>query len=176
MVHFADRRLSLQVGGLWGSIVGNFGAVVGFTAAEPVTLVAGIGMNPWGLQTGAALRVRPKIWPKRTMAHALTLAPGFTTGPWEQWTDRVLPEDPEGDDELPERARSLDRAYWVQLDVGYELRLRGGLSVFIGPGMSVLLNADECEIEGRPCEDVSETRKTIFPLVANFSAFVGYSL
>jgi hypothetical protein len=162
------------VGGLWGSIVGNFGAVVGFTAAEPVTLVAGVGMNPWGLQTGAALRVRPKTWPKKKMAHALTLAPGFTTGPWELWADHLLSEDPEGDEQL-ESARRLERAYWVQLDVGYELRLAGGLSVFIGPGLSVLLNADECEIDGRPCADVSETRRSIFPVVANFSAFAGYS-
>jgi hypothetical protein len=69
--------------------------------------------------------------------------------------------------------RRIEPAHWAQLDFAYELRLPSGLSVMVGPGMSMLLNPGDCRGDEKSCEDADLMK--VFPLRGTFSVFGGYA-
>lgn len=192
LVHFTERIVSLQgVIGL-GSIVGNLGVVGVLTPHERVSLVAGAGVTPWGVQWGASLRLRPYVWLRRKSAQAITIAPGFSMGPWEKMGDHLNGQETcsrRDDDDCGDGPftsvptdyyiRRIDRARWAQLDVGYELRTRWA-SVFAGPYLAMALNPEDCVVEGdvsevKPCsEETTPLDRDSVPLAYGISAFVGF--
>ena len=157
--HFTDRRFTIQGAIGLGTIVGNVGVLGVFTPHERISLVAGGGITPWGVQWGAGLRFRALIWPGQKIVQALTIAPGFTLGNWESMNDHLHGEDqcdPQHDEYCtdgpftsPPRnyyIRRIDHARWAQLDVGYEMRTRP-VSVFAGPFLAMALNPEDCVLE-----------------------------
>ncbi len=158
-----------------------------------MSLVAGVGLTPWGVQWGAGLRLRALMWPRRKSVQALTVAPGFTRGDWESLNDHLHGEDlcdPDHEEDCtdgpftsPPRnyyIRRIDGAHWVQLDVGYELRTRT-MSLFAGPFVAALLNPEDCELTGDvrtvgPCSEETTPldRDSVTPLSFGISAFVGF--
>jgi hypothetical protein len=170
-VRFSERAFTVHAGGGFGTIVGNGGLLLSLMS-ERVGVAGGVGGSPWGMQWGVAARGRLKIWERSRFAHALTVSPGFTTGPWKEWADYVVPaRKVNGENEY--EVRRIDRAYWAQLDFAYELRTRSGLSVMVGPGMSMLLNPGDCQGDEKSCEDAGLMK--VFPLRGTFSVFAGYA-
>ena len=68
---------------------------------------------------------------------------------------------------------AIPLAHWVQFEVGYQLRVESGLTLFVGPGLAFLLNPGDCDYYGARCDDVGlPPESPLFTLTAS----LGYPL
>jgi hypothetical protein len=98
------------------------------------------------MQFAAIVRARPFVWKRAKRALAIEIGTAFSTGPHNPFEI--------GLGESPEHKYRLNRAYWQQLEVGFELQARTGFHLITALGAAFLLNGDdaECEATVRPPE------------------------
>jgi len=144
---FDQRRLAVGAMLGFGTPVGLVGVVAMYTPVTPVSLGVGAGTNDHGLQLSAMATLRPFSWARRNAAHAISLTPAWSTGPWKAFhLDLGMAHD--GPEERAQYLRhAVDQAHWLQFDGSYELMTRGGFWLRAGYGAAWMLNPGDAHCE-----------------------------
>jgi hypothetical protein len=131
----APFAIALNLG--FGTPVGLLGATVEWDPDSHVAIGGGAGFGAGGLQLAALARFRPLVFPLKKRTLAVTLGTAFSTGKYRAFSAEGLGE---GGSEYSYHLVGADRAYWAQLDVGFELRDRKGFEFLVAVGGALLLN------------------------------------
>jgi len=141
---FTDRPIAFGLGMGIATPVGLIGLLGDYTPEPHVAIGGGIGTNLQGMQATVLMRGRPFVWPRRSRVLAITLGGAFSTGPYRE-ADFGLGE--------ARAIQSTDRANWIQLDVGFELRNRTGFQLLVATGGAWMTNPGSlsCSSSVSPC-------------------------
>jgi hypothetical protein len=154
-----------------GSPVGLLGVDFEYNVVDRLALGVGAGTGGDRFETALLARVRPFIFeePKRAQAITVGLAgclatratyPGLT--PFEESRGAHVDA-------------AIKPAYWVHADIGYELRVRNGFSMFVIVGLAYLINQiDAVCYRGPGCtNDQTLAPGTVLPPILTLSVGLG---
>jgi hypothetical protein len=153
-VRFRDRPISVVGVTGFGTPLGLIGVAGQYVVLEALTLGAGIGTNDQGLQLSAYANFRPLHWSGRSVAFAVGPQLAYATGPWAPFSVNGLFSGGGSSDDR----YVVDRAHWLQADLGLEVQTKGGVVFRFSHGAAFLLNpgSGRCEGECPPPESTSE--------------------
>ena len=173
---FTDRRFQLETRMGIGTTVGELGLVGEFNLFESVAVGAGIGLNTFGREWGAHVRLRP-ISGRRSgqRLHALTFESAISRGqyagipslvPFHECSTYDRREDcPSG--------RNAEWITWLQFELGWETRASNGFSLRLSSGYAFALNKPEWK-----CINSSQSTgcgATVNTAIPTFSLALGYA-
>jgi hypothetical protein len=149
---FTSRPWAAYAVAGFGTPVGLLGAVGEYTFINEFALAGGAGVSTAGLDLAVIANFRPLHWSRANQAAAFSTTLAYSTGPWESF-------DPDLGMSHREDANREDyfvrRAHWLQFDLGFEGRSRGGFAVRLAGGLGWMLNpgAEECRRhDGTHCD------------------------
>jgi hypothetical protein len=155
----------------FGSPIGMLGVDIEYNVLDRLALGVGAGTGGSRFETALLSRVRPFIFeePKRAQAIAVGIAgcfatsatyPGFT--PFDESRGAKVGAD-------------IKPAYWVHADVGYELRVRNGFSMFVSVGLAYLINQSDaiCYRAAGCADDRTLAPGTVLPPIFTLSVGLG---
>jgi hypothetical protein len=164
---FVDKPFALQGILGFGSDVGLVGMKGQYTVLDALALGGGVGINASGHpQLAAFANFRPITWSNKKSVNALSLMGGYSTGKYEAYdiSDFSFMSSMSHSSE-PEPRYVVDRAHWLQVDVGFERQFARGFSFRSAIGAAYLLNQGSayCRNSRSPHETLpcaGETRGT----------------
>lgn len=131
-VDFTDSPFALALVLGFGTPVGLVGGTIDYSIDPHLALGGGAGVTLGGPEVTGLVRVRPEITANRDRARALVFQGAFSMARY-----RAL----DFGDEVPDDVvTGADRAFWLEGDIGYELRSKGGFAFLVAGGIASLLN------------------------------------
>ena len=161
---FDDQHFGVEARAGIGTSVGLIGIVGEYTPIDWLTVGVGIGDNPWGIVGDAHARFRLyEPTPKAGKRRALTLELAYSRGrygalPWFDVFASMCegsPNDVGGNCYSPRVGPEV--VNWAQVELGWEIRYRSGISLRPSIGIARLLGEPDwkCSIESGPAPCVA---------------------
>jgi hypothetical protein len=155
----------------FGSPIGMVGADFEYNILDRLALGVGVGTGGNRFETALLARVRPFIFEEPKRAQAITLGfagcfatratyPGLT--PFDESRGAHVDAD-------------IKPAYWIHAEVGYELRVRNGFSMFVNLGLAYLINQSDaiCHRGAGCADDRTLAPGTLLPPIFTLSVGLG---
>jgi hypothetical protein len=176
-VTFDERRFAVHGIVGFGSPVGTLGADFEYNPLSRVALGVGAGTGGDRFEMAVVTRLRPVMFERPKRAQAITL------GVAGSWASRMSypgfsPSLDGSASRVPPIHADIEPAYWIHTDVGYELRVRNGFSMFVSLGLAWLINQGDatCQSGGPGCSNNGTLAAGIvLPPIATLSVGLGFA-